>query len=106
MYLRRVVGGEGVNSMSAPCEACPPCCRQCAWDRTPVSPASGAKRQLAVIRSSEAYGCVREDASIVVDRSERKPFMRIGDDLLPLSRAFGDVIRGSRLEADIAAALS
>lgn len=92
--------------MQAPCEACPPCCQQCAWDRTPVHSVSGATRQLTVVRSSDAYGCVREDASIVVDRAEGKPFMQVGDDLLPLSPAFGSVIRGSRLEADIAAALS
>ena len=88
----------------APCEACPPCCHQCAWDRTLPQPASDAKRQLVVVRSSEAYGCIQRNASIVVDQVEGTPFMQIGNDLLPLSRTHGGVISGSRLEADILAA--
>lgn len=90
---------------SAPCEACPPCCKSCAWDPTPVGQASDPKRRLTLVRSGEDYGCVKGDASIVVDRVEGRPFMLADGHLLPLSKEFGKVISGSRLEADIAAAL-
>ncbi len=92
--------------MSAPCEAHPCGCDACAWDPAPAGPADDAKRRLAVVRTAEQYGCVRRDASIVVDAAERRPFMRVGDDLLPLSAEHGRVIAGSRLEADIRAALA
>ena len=100
-------GKETVHSMSAPCEACPPCCHSCAWDPDSVGSADDPKRRLAVVRSAADYGCVkRDDASIVVDRAEGKPFMRVGDALLPLSKRFGAVIEGTRLEADIGQALA
>jgi hypothetical protein len=59
-----------------------------------------------VVRTAEQYACVRKDASIVVDEIERRPFMRVGDDLLPLSPTFGAVLHGSQLETDIRAALA
>lgn len=78
----------------------------CAWSPIPAGPASDPKRRLRVVRSGEDYGCVKGDAAIVVDQEEGRPFMLASGQLLPLSDEFGQVIAGSRLEADIAAALS
>lgn len=105
------VDGKAMVSMNtsttpAPCEACPPCCRSCAWDRTPAGSALDPKRRLTVVRSPEQYGCVKAGASIVVDEAARRPFMRVGNDLLPLSSRFGGVIKGTGLEADIEGTLT
>lgn len=90
---------------SPPCEACPApvdakMCGGCAWDSASAVPADG-RRRLSVVRTPEAYGCLRKGASIVVDNDARQPFMRIGDRLLPLSEQFGAVIAGTVLERDI-----
>ncbi|MCK9360956.1 hypothetical protein M0Q28_01880 [Patescibacteria group bacterium] len=89
-----------------PCEACPPCCKSCAWDPASAGPAQDSKRRLAVVRTESQYGCVRADTSIVVDQAEGKPFMQVGDQLLPLSPRFGGVIAGTKLERDIRASLA
>ncbi len=94
------------TSATAPCEACPPCCKSCAWDPNSVGSAEDPKRRLAVVRAEQDYGCVRPGTSIVVDQAEGKPFMQVGDQLLPLSSEFGGVIAGTRLENDIQAALA
>lgn len=95
---------------SPPCEACPApvdgkMCGGCAWDSASAVPADGRHR-LSVVRTPEAYGCLRKGASIVVDHDARQPFMRIGDHLLPLSAQFGTVLAGTVLEADIKTALA
>lgn len=96
------------KSSTAPCESHPCGCDSCAWE--PPAKAAGSasdpKRRLTVVRSAEQYGCVRRDASIVVDQTERKPFMQIGDRLLPLSHAFGGILAGTQLETDLQAALT
>ena len=89
---------------SAPCEAHPPCCRSCAWDPEPVGSARVPGRRLSVVRTAEAYGCVRRDASIVVDEADGRPYMQVDDGLHPLSLIHGGIIAGSKLEADIHAA--
>lgn len=94
------------QSVSAPCEACPPCCKSCAWSPTSTGSALDPRRRLAVVRTKEQYGCVRPDTSIVVDEAERQPFMRVGDELHPLSPAFGGVIKGTRLERDLETSLA
>ncbi len=96
--------------LSPPCEAHPApvdgkLCGGCAWDGVPAGSATDAKRRLVVVRSPEAYGCLRRGAAITVDQEEGKPYMRIGDTLLPLSERYGSVIAGTRLEADIRSAL-
>jgi hypothetical protein len=87
----------------APCESCPPHCAQCAWDQKqsvkPVNP-------LVVIRTSAAYGCTKKNAAVVVDTSRRQAFMRIGENLHPLSAKFGSILAGTKLEKDIAAAVA
>lgn len=93
-----------------PCEACPApvdakMCGGCAWDSANAVPADGRHR-LSVVRTSEAYGCLRRGASIVADHDMGQPFMRIGDRLLPLSERFGSVIAGTVLEHDIKTALA
>ncbi len=95
---------------SPPCEACPApvdakMCGGCAWDSASAVPADG-RRRLSVVRTPEAYGCLRRGASIVADHDAGRPFMRIGDRLLPLSEQFGAVIAGTVLEADIKIALA
>lgn len=94
------------QSVSAPCEACPPCCKSCAWSPVSAGSALDSRRRLAVVRTEEQYGCVRPQTSIVIDRDDQQPFMRVGDELHPLSPAFGDVIKGTKLERDIEATLA
>ena len=94
------------KSSSAPCESHPCGCNSCAWEPAPVGSAHDPKRRLEVVRTDEQYGCVRKNASVVVDRMEGKPFMRIGEALHPLSATYGAIIADTRLERDIRAALA
>lgn len=94
-----------------PCEAHPApvdgrACGGCAWSSESAGSAEDGRRHLVVVRTPEAYGCLRRDAAIVVDRVERLPFMRIQGKLLPLSECYGAVIQGTRLETDIQAVLA
>ena len=89
--------------MRAPGESCPPHCAQCAWDQKQKAAPKGP---LVVLRTAAEYGCVKKNAEIVIDPVVRTPFMRIGEALHPLSERFGAILRGTRLEQDIAAVIA
>jgi len=86
----------------APCESCPCGCAKCAWDHRAAIVPSGI---FGIIRTEQQYGCAKGGA-VVIDQHLNIPLMRIGNAFHPLSAEYGGVIVNTRLERDIAAALT